>query len=185
MDDQQIVNLYWKRSEHAITETSKKYGGYCYQIAYNILANREDTEETVNDTYLAAWNSLPPHRPKALGVFLGKITRNLSISRWRKRGAAKRGGGELTLALEELADSLSGGQDPEADLLRKDAMASLSAFLDGLPRDERHVFLRRYWCFDPVSEIAKDFGFSESKTKSMLRRTRGKLRAWMEQEAFV
>lgn len=185
MDDNGIVALYWKRSEQAIGETSKKYGGYCYSIAHNILANREDTEETVNDTYLAAWNSLPPHRPKALGVYLGKITRNLAISRWRKRGAAKRGGGELTLALEELGDSLSGGKDPEADYLHKEAMASLSDFLKGLSREERNVFLRRYWFFDPIREIAKDFGFTESKTKSMLRRTRGKLRIWLEQEAFV
>ena len=101
MNDDKIVDLYWIRSEDAITETSIKYGKYCYGIAYNILADAEDAEESVNDTYFDAWNTMPPHRPSALSAFLGKLTRRISIDRWRKRSAAKRGG-ELAAALDEL-----------------------------------------------------------------------------------
>ncbi len=185
MEDKAIVELYWQRSERAISETAKKYGGYCYTIAYNVLASREDAEESVNDTYLAAWNRLPPNRPSVLGVFLGRIARNISISRWRSRSAAKRGGGEILLALEELTECASEGQDPEAAYLRRETTALLNAFLDSLAKDERNVFLRRYWSLDPIARIAQDMGFSQSKVKSMLHRSRGKLRAMLEKEAYV
>ena len=107
MDDHQIVELYWNRSEQAISQTDQKYGRYCYGIAYNILANQEDAEESVNDTYMAAWDAIPPRRPSVLATFLGKITRHISIDRWRSRSAYKRGGGQITVALEELEECIA------------------------------------------------------------------------------
>lgn len=113
MDDQEIVALYWARSEQAISETSSKYGSYCYSIAYNILHSSEDAEESVNDTYNDAWNSIPPHRPSVLSTFLGKITRRISIDRWRRRTAEKRGGGEMSLVLDELQECVAEGKNTE------------------------------------------------------------------------
>lgn len=185
MDDKAIIDLYWNRSETAIVETDAKYGGYCYSIAYNVLANKEDAEESVSDTYLAAWNRLPPQRPAILSAFLGRITRYLSISRWRSRKAEKRGGGEIVLALEELKDCVIGGQSPEEAYTRKEATQALNRFLDTLTKTERDVFLRRYWCLDPVADIAESFHFSESKVTSMLHRTRAKLRKELQKEGYL
>ena len=185
MDDQKIVDLYWQRSEKAIEETDSKYGGYCFSIAYNVLANSEDAEESVSDTYMAAWNKLPPHRPSILAAFLGKITRNISISRWRSRSAYKRGGGEIVLALEELEECVTDSHNVEADYIRKEAAAAFNRFLDTLPDTERRIFLRRYWCLDPIADIAANFGFSQSKVTSILYRTRARLRVQLEKEGFV
>lgn len=185
MEDQRIVDLYWARSEQAIAETDAKYGGYCYSIAYNVLANREDAEESVSDTYMAAWNALPPQRPSILATFLGKITRNLSISRWRARSANKRGGGELVIALDELGECVASSQETETKFMEQEAVAAFNGFLQELPKEERMIFLRRYWCLDSVSMIADSFGFSQSKVKSMLHRTRKKLRDRFEKEGFV
>lgn len=127
MDDQNIIALYWARSETAISETAQKYGGYCFSIAKNILTNHEDAEESVNDTYLTAWNAMPPRRPSILATFLGKITRRLAIDRWRYRNARKRGGGEVTLALDELEDCAS--QDSlEKAMDRKELAVPSTAF---------------------------------------------------------
>lgn len=185
MDDNSIIALYWNRSESAIAETSKKYKGYCYSIAHNILSNREDAEETVSDTWLMAWNAIPPQRPTYLSAFLGKITRHLSIDRWRKRTAQKRGGGEVAVALEELGDCVSGGMNPEENLQRKELVQSLNRFLDTLPETERSVFLCRYWYLDTVPTIALQFGFTRAKVTSMLHRTRQKLRIHLEQEGLA
>lgn len=185
MDDKSIVDLYWQRSENAILETQTKYGGYCYSIAYNVLASNEDAEESVNDTYLAAWNQLPPHRPSVLATFLGRITRNISISKWRTRSAHKRGGGEIVLALEELGDCVAGRQNIESAYIRKEAVAAFNCFLDTLSPVERNVFLRRYWFLDSIADIAKSFGFTQGKVKSMLHRIRTKLRSQFAQEDFV
>lgn len=185
MDDKQIIDLYWRRSETAISETALKYGNYCYSIAYNVLTNAEDAEESVSDTYLAAWNRLPPHRPAVLSVFLGKITRYISISRWRSRSAYKRGGGEMLLALEELSQCVADPMDLETQYARKETIAAFNRFLGTLPETERNVFLRRYWCLDPIGDIAASFGFSVSKTTSMLHRTRQKLRKVLEQEGLL
>lgn len=171
MDDQSIIDLYWKRSEQAIAETAGKYGGLCYSIAYNVLTNNEDAEESVNDTYLAAWNRLPPHRPSVLSAFLGKLTRYLAIDKWRANRADRRGGGEIDLALDEL-ETVAGSWDTETAYIYKEAVAAFNAFLDTLPETERNVLLRRYFLLDPVKDIAGSFGFSESKVKSMLLRTR-------------
>lgn len=185
MDDQSIVDLYWKRSENAIAETDKKYGRYCFSIAYNVLANNEDAEESVNDTYMKTWNNLPPQRPAVLITFLGRITRNISISRWRARKAAKRGGGEIILALDELDECIANGQNVEEKYIQEETAGVFRRFLDTLPDTERDVFLRRYFLLDSVASIAEDFGFSQSKVKSMLYRTRLKLRSRLEMEELI
>lgn len=185
MEDNKIIDLFWTRSENAILETGNKYGKYCYSIAYNILANNEDAEECVSDTYMAAWRSIPPHRPSVLAAFLGKITRRLSIDRWRSNSRDKRGGGEVTLALDELEYCVSDLQDIDKVIERKQFVRVLNRFLDSLPDTDRKIFLCRYWYMDSVSAIAGYFGFSQSKITSILFRTRKKLRAVLEQEDLL
>lgn len=184
MEDSQIIKLYFDRSEQAIQETDTKYGGYCYSIAYNILSNQEDSEESVSDTYLSAWNAIPPRRPPALGAFLGKITRNISIDRWRKQRAFKRGEGQIEIALEELRDCV-GGESAEDAAIRKEILASLNRFLGTLKETERSVFLCRYWYLDSTEEIAEKSGFSASKVKSMLYRLRKRLHEQLEKEGLA
>ena len=162
MEDQQIVDLYFSRNEDAIVQTDRKYGRYCFAIANNILTNEEDAEESVSDTYMAAWKAMPPSRPAVLSTFLGKLTRRISIDRWRARSAYKRGGGEITLALEELKDCASVAPTPEEDYQRKELVRAYIRFLDGLSVTDRRVFLRRYWYLDSVEEIARQFGFSQT-----------------------
>ncbi len=185
MDDERIVALYWDRAEQAITETAAKYGRYCHTISYNILSDYEDAEECVNDTYIQAWNCIPPHRPSILSIFLGKITRRISIDRWRKRSARKRGGGELPLALDELAECISDGTGPEQELNREHLANVINAFVHSLPSAEQKVFLCRYWYMESVSSIGRRFSYSESKTKTMLHRTRNKLRTVLCKEGFL
>lgn len=185
MEDQAILNLYFERSEAAIVQTDAKYGGYCYSIAYHILTNKEDAEESVSDTYLAAWNTIPPRRPNMLATFLGRITRYISINRWKSRTAHKRGGGEMDLALDELSECVAGDLDVEAQYAHKETVRAFRAFLCTLPETERRVFLRRYWYLDSTAEICQRFGFSESKVKSMLYRTRKKLHNALEKEGLL
>ena len=184
MDDARIVALYWDRSDEAIPETASKYGSYLTSISQNILASREDAEECVNDTYHDAWNAMPPHRPSILSTFLGKITRRISIDRRRQLTAEKRGGGELTLALEELEDCVSGTGSIENEMERKELARLFNDFLNTLPVTERRVFLCRYWYMDSIQSIAQQFGFSQSKVASMLHRTRAKLRAVLTKEGY-
>lgn len=184
MEDQGIIDLFFDRSEQAIVETDKKYGAYCYAIAYNILSSREDSEESVNDTYLAAWNTIPPRRPRLLNAFLGKITRHISIDRWRRLRAQKRGGKEMTLALEELGECAA-AQSLEAEISQRELAHSLNDFLAALPETERNVFLCRYWYMDSIETISKITGFSQSKVASMLHRSRGKLRKKLSEEGYV
>jgi RNA polymerase sigma-70 factor (ECF subfamily) len=184
VDDKSIVDLYFGRDQEAITQTDKKYGHYCYRIAYNILTNKEDAEESVSDTYVAAWRAIPPRRPSVLSTFLGKITRHIAIDRWRERNASKRGGGEVPLALEELQDCVAGMQNVEMDYERKEIIKAYVKFLDALPVTERRVFLCRYWYVDSVEAIADKFGFSQSKVKTMLHRTRAKLRKQLAEEGY-
>lgn len=185
MDDQQIIDLYWNRSENAISETATKYGSYCYSIAYNILTNNEDAEESVSDTYMAAWKAMPPRRPSVLATFLGKITRHLSIDRWRSRNRYKRGGGEIILALEELEDCVCDSKTVEKAYERKQLAITFNRFLESLPETERRIFLCRYWYMDSISAIASYYGFSDSKVTSMLHRTRKKLRAELQKEGLL
>ncbi len=184
MDDSQIIDLYFQRSEAAITETDAKYGGYCYKIAYSILASREDSEESVNDTYLSAWKAMPPRRPAVLSTFLGRLTRNISIDRLRAIRSKKRGSGEMTLALEELRECVSNEKSVEDKLILKEVIACLNNFLKALPEEERTVFLCRYWYVNAMEEIGEKTGFSVSKVKSMLRRTRSKLGSYLEKEGL-
>lgn len=184
MDDKEIVELYWQRNEAAIGETAARYGKFCHSIAFNILGNNEDAEESVNDTYLNAWNSIPPHHPSVLSTFLGKITRRVSIDRWRKRTAQQRGGGQIALALDELEECISGGKSVEQAVEAKLLSDVINSFVKSLPDTERSVFLCRYWYMDSVESIAKEFGFSQSKVKSMLYRTREKLRARLIKEGL-
>lgn len=185
MDDQYILGLYLDRSENAIRETSAKYGAYCFSIANNILASHEDAEECVNDAYLAAWNSIPPHRPAKLSTYLGRLVRNISINCWKSRNAQKRGGSEWTVALEELRPFEDRSQDLEAELSYQETAASFNRFLKTLPKTERDIFLRRYWFLDPIGDIAESFGFTQSKVASMLLRTRQKLRKHFEKENIL
>lgn len=184
MEDQGILDLFFARSEQAIAETDRKYGGYCYSIAYNILSSREDSEECVSDTYLAAWNLIPPRKPNFLNAFLGKITRHISIDRWRKLNARKRGGKETILALEELGECTA-SSDMETDITQRELTRILNDFLENLPETERHVFLCRYWYLDPIEAIVHTTGFTQSKVTSMLHRTRGKLRKRLSEEGYV
>lgn len=185
MEDSGIVDLYFQRSERAIQETDAKYGGYCYQIANNILSSPEDSQECVSDTYFAAWHAIPPKRPGVLSAFLGKITRHLAIDRWRSRDARKRGGGEVLLALEELEGCVADPRTTEEIVDSRELGRAVNTFLAGLPDTERNVFLCRYWYLDSVKEIAAFFGFTESKVASMLLRLRKRLRVKLEKEGLL
>ena len=184
-DDQKIIELYVGRSEQALSETAGKYGRYCLSIAYGILQSHEDAQECVSDTYLTAWNAIPPRRPADLGTYLGKITRNLSIDRLRTRSREKRGGGEAPLALEELEEVVAGSDSPENEAVRKELIAGLNRFLSELTQQERYVFVRRYWYLDSLADIAKNTGFSGSKVASILYRLRGRLKKQLIKEELL
>ena len=182
MEDEKIIELYFARSEAAITETSAKYGAFFRGISRNILRSEQDAEECVNDTYLRAWNSIPPKRPEKLPAYLGRIVRNLSLNRWNKLNAAKRGAGEVPLALEELEECIPAADTIQRECDRAELSNALNRFLRGLTEEKRTVFLRRYWYLVPVKDIAEQLGMTESKVKSMLLRTRGQLRQFLEKE---
>ncbi|MBR1455546.1 MAG: sigma-70 family RNA polymerase sigma factor [Oscillospiraceae bacterium] len=184
MDDAKIVDLYWARSENAVTETASKYGSYCRTIAFNLLANAEDAEECVNDTYMQAWRSMPTNRPTRLAPYLGKMTRWLSLSRLRDRNSLRHGGGEVPLLLDELAEVLDSGRDTQRELETRELNLEIRRLLAGLKKDERDVFLCRYWYAAPVAEIAEKTGFSESKIHSMLHRTRKKLAQQLKEKGL-
>ena len=184
MEDIQIVDLYFARNEQAISESADKYGTYLFSIAHNILFNRSDAEEAVNDTYMGAWKSIPPHRPNRLSTYLGKITRRCSLEKWKANHSQKRGGGETALALEELAECIPDESTPERMMEQKELARFLNDFIKKLPETEQRVFVCRYWYLHPVKTIARDFGFSESKVKSMLSRTRSKLKICLQKEGI-
>lgn len=185
MDDRQIIELYNERSEAAISETADKYGRYCHYVAYNILYNEQDSEECVNDTWFRAWNTIPPQQPNRLSTFLGKITRNLALDKYRYYNREKRGGGQAALVLDELNECLPAASDTEQAVDEKLLVEVLNGFLRSLPAEKRQMFVRRYWYLSSVSEIAKDFGISESNTKIILLRTRNKLKYVLEKEGIV
>lgn len=182
MEDETIVDLYWQRSSKAIEETDKKYGDYCRSIACRILHSREDAEECLDDTYMAAWNSMPVSRPQRLSPFLAAISRNIALKRARDRDRRKRGGGELELCIEELSEAIPSGADVEREVEDRELRRQIRAFVSGLPQTERRVFLSRYFYMLPVQEIAQRLGFTESKVKSILYRTRKKLLGFLEKE---
>ena len=184
MEDEKIIELYWQRQEQALTETEKKYAPYLKKIAWNILADLQDSEESVNDTYLAAWNAMPPQRPHVLSAFLGKITRRISIDRWRARHAEKRKPSEYALSLSELQDCISGESTPETELNVKLLGEAISRFLFSLPKETRTLFVARYYFLDPLKEAAKTCGMTVSRAKSLLYRTRCALREHLQKEGF-
>lgn len=184
MEDQKILDLFFRRSQQAIAETDRKYGNYLYTISYNILSDREDSKECVNDTYLGAWNAIPPKRPGVLGAFLGKMTRYISIDRWRKRNAKQRGGGEILRSLEELQECIAAA-DPEQELDRLELARVFREFLSSLSEQERNVFLSRYWYLESVKAISQASGFSQSKIHSMLHRLRARLAKKLREEGLL
>lgn len=184
MDDKQIIDLYWERSENAISETERKYGKYCRCIAFNILQNDEDSEECVNDTYLRAWNSIPPHRPSVLKTFLGKITRNLSLDKYEQLNAAKRNSGQMPLIFDEIGECLPSSDSAENIIEEMALTEILNRFLSSLPSEQRKIFMRRYWYLSPIKEISTDYGISESKVKMSLHRSRNKLKNLLEKESI-
>ena len=185
MEDQKIIALFFARKEQAIQETDRKYGGFCYCIANRILNDPEDSQETVSDTYLSAWQAIPPQRPKLLKAFLGRISRNFALNRWQARKTEKRGGGEIPLALEELGDCISQGPTVEQSFDAMQLRQALRKFIAQLEEQEKRVFLQRYWYLESIADVSRQFGFSESKTASMLFRTRKKLKKYLVQEGLL
>ena len=181
MDDLAIVELYHRREQRAIAESDKKYGAFCFSLSLRLLARREDAEECVNDTWHAAWNRMPPDRPQALGVFFGRIVRNLSISRWRKNHAKKRYDG-IEVLLSELEDCVPAPGTVEEELEREQLARSISSWLDGLTEENRRLFIRRYWYGDPVKELAAERDESPNGLSQRLLRLRRELGRFLEME---
>ena len=184
MEDEQIVDLYWQRSDLAISETNQKYGRYCHTIAYNICGTEEDAEECVNDTWFRAWNLMPDQRPTILSAFLGRITRNFAINLIKTKNRIKRGGGKAVLALDELEECIPGGRNPEQALEEKQLEKAIGRFVSQLPQPEKTIFVLRYWRVAPIDEIAEKLQFSKGKIKSSLFRTRRKLRDYLQEEGL-
>lgn len=185
MDDGKIIELFWNRNETAIAETSEKYGKYLYKIAYNILSDAEDSEESVNDTYLAAWNEIPPEKPNVLSAFLGKITRYISLNKYRAKTTKKRGGSEINAVYEEIADLIPDNHNFIDEIEARELGKIISDFLRLLPENERKVFICRYWYLDSISDISENFNFTKAKVKSMLHRTRKKLLSELMKEGVL
>ncbi len=183
MEDEEIIGLYWQRSEDAIYETSAKYGRLCHSIARNVLASREDCEECVNDAYFAVWNAIPEQRPARFAAFLARITRNQALKRYEYLSAEKRNP-VATVSLEELSDCVSGRESPEDAVEFRRAEEAIGRFLRAQEEYKRVVFLRRYWYFDSIQRISDSTGFSQSKVKSILHQMRRKLRAYLESEGI-
>ena len=185
MEDWEIVALYWDRDQEAIAHTQRQYGSYLYKIAWQVLADREDSEESVNDTYWRAWSSMPPHRPGVLRTYLGKIARQLSIDRLRGRDRVKRRASEYALSLSELEECVSAGDTTQEQVDLRLLAQSIQRFLSALPPEARTVFVERSYYLDPVRDIAQHHGFTQSKVKSLLYRTRQGLKRHLEQEDFL
>lgn len=186
MEDSAIVELYFARSEQAITETDMKFGRYCTVIAYNILHNNEDSEECKNDTFVKAWNAIPPKKPDNLRAYLGRIARNIALNMYNYMHRMKRDVNSTEAILDELSECIP---DPASDVERvTESMMirdSINAFLGTLSEDNRRIFVRRYWYASPVEDIAREYGFSISKVKTSLMRTRKKLKEHLESEGIA
>lgn len=182
MNDDEILDLFALRSESAIIRTREKYGRYCTKIIYSILGNREETEECENDVYLKLWKTVPPYRPDSLISFLTEISRNSAISVYRKKKAARRGGGQIDSALSELAECVDMNSDVEKENERKLLSEAVNEFLSVLPKEKRIVFVQRYWYMLSLKEIADFLGVGESKIKVMLHRTRKELKSYLKEK---
>ncbi len=184
VEDNAIIELYWNRDDRAVSQTAEKYGVYCMKISQNILNNFSDSEENVNDTYLKAWNSIPPTRPKILSAYLGRIARNLALNRYKARHAKKRTGDEFSVSLDELSQCTPSGVSVEDEVQIKKLGQTINRFLSEQKEDVRAVFVCRYFNCDSIEEISSKSGFSQSKIKSILMRTRMKLRLCLEKEGY-
>ena len=185
LTDSELLDLYERRSESAISETARQYNAYCTAIAVNILHNKEDAEECVNDAYLKAWNAIPPQRPEPFSTFLGRITRNLSLSRYRSRNAQKRGGDSTDLLLSELEGCIPTTQNVQIEVENKDLAQIVRDYLATLKEESRIFFIRRYYHFDSVNEIAQRFNVGVSKVNTSLHRTRSKLKDYLEKRGIT
>ncbi len=183
MEDKRIIALYFNRCELAIEETRKSFGNYCLKIALNILGSLEDAEECVNDTYLRLWNNIPPDKPKAFSAYIGKITRNIALDKYRAKASQKRNIGQVPLVLEELAECVSGSE--QTVFVASDLKESLNSFLTTLKKENLQIFMRRYWYMDSVADIAKNLHISESKVKTVLFRTRSDLKSHLLKEGIT
>jgi len=185
VEDIRILDLYWDRDEQAISESEKSYGRYCHSIAYNILHDREDSDECVNDTWMRAWNVIPPKRPDKLAVFLGTITRNLSIDRWKRKRAMKRGNGGMDVALDELIECIPAVNSTEDVVEASELERMINDFLHSLSEQDCNVFLRRYWFMEEYAAISDRYGIKLNTVKTSLHRTREKLKVYLEREGVV
>ena len=184
MEDEMIVSLYWQRDESALKETERKYSHYLSKIAYNILADWEDCKESVNDTYLKAWNSIPPHKPSVLSTYLGKITRQLSIDIYRKRNSGKRKASAYAISLSELEECVSTEDTTEETVDLRLLAEIISTFLRTLSTQARNTFVGRYYFMDSIRDVASYYGMSEATVKSLLYRTRLGLKTYLKKEGF-
>ena len=184
MEDSRIIDLYWQRNPDAITETNDKYGDYCFNVADNILKNHEDAEECVNDTWLRAWNTIPPQRPVKFKLFLAKITRNLAFDRYRAKGAEKRGQGEIDLVMDELSECISSRYSVCTEYEGKELAECIRNFAKTLPVRECNILLRRYFYTESVSDIAKKYGMKENNVTVILCRSRKKLKEYLMKEGY-
>lgn len=184
MEDREIIALYWARNDRAIAASGEKYGGYCFTVAQNILGSPEDSEECVNDTWLSAWNAMPPHRPNVLRLFFARLTRAHSFNRYKARTAQKRGGGELAIVLEELSECIAGPETTEDAVLARELGASIRRFVGALPEREASLFLRRYFYTEPLKVIANRYHMTENYTSVILHRVRNKLKQQLIQEGY-
>ncbi len=184
MNDYQIVELFWQRNEHAISQCSDKYGAYCYRIAFNILNHTEDSEECVNDTWLRLWDSIPPQNPKNLSSFIAKVTRNIAINRLHNCNAQKRGGGKVELVIEELNECLPAMTDIESEYCQKELVQAINRFLRSLQPRDREIFLRRYFFVESTSSIGAQFEIKESNVLLILSRVRKKLRTYLQEGGY-
>lgn len=185
MEDTEIISLFWQRSPDALVWAGRKYGKLCTRVARNILSSAEDVEECVNDAFLALWDSIPPNRPKSLGGYIATLVRNTCLSRYRRDHTQKRGGSETDLALDELSFCIPDGSDVAREYEAKALTAEINRFLATLSKDDRMIFLYRYWLMLPMQEIGDRFGFSQSKIGSSLFRSRKKLKAHLAKEEWI
>ena len=185
MNDKQIIDLYFSRSEQSIKETKIKYSSFCRKIAYNILSNNEDTDECENDTYLKIWNSIPPNRPENLAGYLAKIVRNLALNCYEKKHAAKRGGGQVEMSYDELSECMAGKGRVDENLEKNELSCIISKFLKQKGEQKRTIFIQRYFYFAEISDIADRMGMKESSVRSALSRMRKELKNYLEQEGIA
>ena len=184
MEDNDIIELYFARSENDVTETDKKYGGYCRTLTYNILYSREDSEECVNDTYMKLWNSIPPQRPVKFCVYIASVARRLALNMRRKMNTMKRGGGMSEAVFEEIAECVASPASVEKSADEDELVRLLNTFLAGLDSEKQKMFMKRYYHFYSISDIADEMHCSEEKVRTTLHRVREKLRKHLEKEGI-